>query len=156
MNATNPFRDLGDGLKRQQREFRLQVACVEHLRSAFPTLLFFHVPNRGGSASDGHFKKMMGAVAGAPDLVVTWGDELATSVAAIELKAPGGATSSAQNKFLSSAAQRGWKTAVCWSVQQLHTCLLKWKIPPAHHGIREPDYRDKHEKFADAFDMYQP
>lgn len=153
----NPFRERNEALKATQREFRLQVACVEHLRSAYPGLLFFHIPNRPGGGTDGYMKKMMGAVAGAPDLVCTWSTQKhGVHVAAIELKAPGGSVSPAQNKMLSALAHRGWKTAVCRSVAELDTQLHIWGQTLTHNGIKEPCYANENDKFAEAFDLYAP
>lgn len=139
-------------LNSNQREFKLQIACVEHLNKCFTGVLYFHIPNRGGNATDGYFKKMMGAKAGASDILVAWQG----GVGLIELKAPDGRLTSQQNKFFSSFARIGWQTAVCKSVGQFHDTLKRWGHKPKYDSVQEPDYSSKQEKFQAAIDMYRP
>jgi hypothetical protein len=142
-------------LSPQQREFKLQLAVIAHLESAFKYsgLHYFHVPNRGGDATDGYFKKLMGAKAGTPDLVFGWRDG---NCGFIELKVLDGKVSSPQNKFLSAWAAIGWKTAVCRSVRGVHHTLTLWGLKPSHTEILEPDYSSKEEKFERGYDWMKP
>lgn len=148
-------------LKPEQKEYRLQVAVVEHLTSAFSKsgLTWFHIPNRGGSASDGFFKQQMGARKGASDLVFGWGvhkfGEIIPQAGLIELKVDGG-LSADQNKFLSRFHACGWKTAVCRSVRGVHHTLALWGLIPSHDGIQEPIYESKEELFKIAHEWYKP
>ncbi len=146
-----------------QREFRLQLAVVKHLDSCFAgKLQYLHIPNRGGDATDGYFKQMMGAKAGAADLMLSWNNGIGSRApfklecAMIELKAPGGTLSSQQNKFLSTYAHIGWHTALCRSVRQVHDKLVNWGIQPAYDSTQEPDYRSDEDKKRDAFSYYAP
>lgn len=144
-----------------QKEFRLQLAVVKHLDSAFAGKLeYLHIPNRGGDATDGYFKQLMGAKAGASDLLIGWREVnyigAYTKAAFIELKAPGGAISSQQNKFLSRWNFVGFQTAVCKSVKEVHDRLMAWGIEPKHHICMEPDYTSKEEKQQIAHDFYAP
>lgn len=137
----------------EQKEFRLQLAVVKHLDSCFVGKLeYLHIPNRPGDATDGHFKKLMGAKAGAADLLIGWkgGNGF------IELKAPDGEFRSNQNKFLSRWAFLGWHTAVCKSVRETHNTLVSWGLTPAHNTCIEPDYSSKQDKKQAAMDYFKP
>lgn len=154
---------MAEKLSPDQREFRLQLAVVKHLDSCFKAKLeYYHIPNRPGDAADGHFKKLMGSKAGASDLVVSWNHgavdpskPFLLECGLIELKAPGGTLSSPQNKFLSRYHFLGWKTAVCYSVRQVHDALVSWGIKAAYNQTTEPDYRSDDEKKRDAIDMFR-
>lgn len=151
-------------LSPDQREFRLQLAVIKHLDSCFKGRLeYLHIPNRGGDAKDGHFKKLMGAKAGAADLLFSWNHgaldkskPFALECGYIELKAPGGTLSSQQNKFLSRYYFLGWKTAVCKSVREVHDSLVKWGVRAAFDSVMEPDLRSDDEKKRDAFELFRP
>lgn len=130
----------------------MQAAVVEHLESAFPGLLFTHIPARSKDGTDGFFKAKMGLRKGAPDLVF-WFDGKS---AGIELKTSQGKLESAQNKFLSSMRWNGAFTAVCRSVREVHEHLIKWGLTPVHHACKEPDYRTWDEKVGGAIDYFAP
>ena len=148
--------DADDEKTRAQKEYALQVCVAKQIQGWFPFLRWLHIPNRPGSGSDGHFKKEMGAKAGASDLLVSWralhGNP---NCGYIELKVDT-AISSDQNKFLSSWAAIGWKTAVCRSAREVKNALTRWGNKPAHNGCYEPDYRTEQEKFSDSFDFFKP
>lgn len=146
----NPFNNAQD-LKSTKAEFRLQIAVIKHLESAFPQVIFTHIPNQGNDAKGGYFKKMMGSKAGAPDLIL-W---FTGGCAAIELKADKGRVSTAQNKFLSALASKGVYTGVCRSVKEVHDMLCRVPLTPRHHWQAEPDLRSRSQKYADAFDIYR-
>lgn len=147
----NPF-DPETELRRTQQEFRLQLAVVKHLQSAFPTLIWTHVANRPGDAKDGYMKKLMGSKAGVPDLLFWWRG----GAGAIELKAPQGRVATAQNKFLSALHSVGVKVAVCRSVAEVHKALKSWGLTPRTESVQEPDIRSDMQKKHDAFEMYAP
>lgn len=157
----NPF-NVDEKLGRNQAEFKLQLAVVEHLKSAFPCLLWTHVPNKGGSAKDGFFKKAMGVRPGVADLIFWWSQHQHFSntnlikCGAIELKASKGKQSSDQNKFASSFVHVGGKYAVCKSVREVHEALKSWGLTAKHEHCIEPDTRSKQQKFSDAFDAFKP
>ena len=138
-----------------QREFKIHVAAVEHIKSCFPGLLFFHIPGRPGDATDGYFKKLMGAEAGASDLLFSWNDGM-LRVGVIELKAEGGRLSTQQNKFFSKFSHIGWRTAIAWSVQDVHNTLKKWGHKPKYESVMEPDLRSWDEKTQDAINAFAP
>lgn len=151
--SNNPFNT--EDATAGQREFKLQLAVVKHLPEAFKGsgLQFAHIPNRPGSALDGYFKKQMGAVKGASDLIIGWP---VGQCGYIELKAPGETLKTAQNKFLSSWNAIGWRTAVCWSVREVHEMLKKWGLKAVYDTCVEPDYRTEQQKFSDSYEYYKP
>lgn len=155
MNEKNPFREINDNLKSQQKEFRLQCAVVEQLPKWYPSLRFIHIPNRGGSATDGYFKKKMGSKPGASDLLFTWAGKNGLQGGLIELKTNDGKLSPDQNRFLSSWSCIGWHTAVERTCRGVFERLRRWGLEPASTAIMEPDYSSKTEKYAQAFDFYQ-
>lgn len=149
----NPFKD--EELKRQQIEYRIQVAVVKHLDSAFPSLLYTHVPNRSSDAADGFFKKQMGVRPGVADLICWWPSNGHLECGAIELKAHKGRWGGEQNKFASSFTYIGGRYALCKSVKEAHDALCGWGVVPAHYAIVEPDLRGEQQKFADSFDFFK-
>ena len=142
--------------KPAQDEFKLHVSAYEHMLSAFPHLFVFHIPNRPGDATDGYFKKIMGAKRGAADFLAYWPTEFGFDSGAIELKSKGGVVSPDQNKFMSALDAIGVKTAVCRSVREVHTTLVRWGLKPVHEGIEEPDLRTPQQKFEDARKFFAP
>ncbi len=161
----NPFTE-DEEIGRNQSEYKLQLAVVKHLTSAFPGLLYTHAANRPSGAADGYFKKLMGLRAGTPDLLFWWSTpyyEYNVSppthkihCGAIELKTSTGKVSNDQNRFASSFTHIGGKFAVCRTVQGVHDALLGWGIVPTHHAILEPDLRSKQKKKVDSFDWFKP
>ena len=135
-----------------QIEYNIQVAAVAHIRTAFPDLLFTHVPNRGGSAADGFFKKQLGVMPGVADLIFWWEG----GFGAIELKTPGGIWKPAQRKFEWMFSARGGKYAVCKSVKEVHATLKSWGLKSVHEAVKEPDLRSEAQKKQDMFDYYKP
>lgn len=138
---------------RDTKEFKLQVAVVEHIRTAFPQVKAFHCPNQTRSATEAHFNKMLGVLPGVSDLIIGWPMR---NVGVLELKAPDGRLSSTQNKFLSWADHIGWSTGIAKSVQEAHVTMKLWGLSPTHESIREPDYMTTQDKHKAVFDMYRP
>ncbi len=151
-------------LSPDQKEFRLHLAVVEHLDGCFKGQCeWLHIPNRPGNATDGHFKKLMGAKAGASDLLISWNHgaldkakPFKLECGYIELKVPDGELKTSQNKFLSRYHFLGWETAVCWSVRQTHDMLVKWGLNARYDAVQEPDYTSKEEKRQMAIDAFAP
>lgn len=138
-----------------QREYKLHVEAVDHIRNCFPGLFFFHIPNRPGSGADGHHKKMMGTKKGASDLLFSWNFGR-LEIGVIEVKAPGiTKESTAQNKFFSSVHILGWRHALCDSKRKIHDTLVNWGHKPLYNTVTEPDYATDAEKKQRAFDMYK-
>jgi len=145
-----------DEKTRQQLEFILHVAVVEHIRNCFPGLFFLHIPNRPGDATDGFFKQKMGAKKGASDLLFSWNFGK-LEVGVIELKAPGIKTlSNDQNKFFSYVDALGWRHALCDSIRKVHDTLVRWGHKPQYDTVTEPDYRSDAQKKQDMYDFYKP
>jgi hypothetical protein len=155
MTIKNPWDD-ATNIKATQAEFRIQVAAVKHISTAFPNVMFTAFPGRPGDAQDGFFKKIMGTKAGVADLLLWYRQNDNLISAAIELKEPYGTWKTAQNKWASAFVSIGGKYAVCRSVKQVHDTLVKWGNVPKHTSIEEPDLRSETEKFRDNFDFYAP
>ncbi len=137
-------------LTRDQKEYRLHVAVVEHLHSAFPQVLFLHPANRPSGDTEesrkanAFFNKKMGVKAGAADLLLWWSHTMqpySTQCGAIELKGDG-PQSSKQKTFEFSFTRIGGRYAVCKSVAQVHKALIGWGIKSLHNGIKEPKASD--------------
>lgn len=143
-------------LSPEQREFKLHLAVVKHLDTYYKGKCeWLHIPNRPGDATDGHFKKIMGAKPGASDLMFSW-QAHGLNCALIELKAPGEGPSTAQNKFLSRWAFLGWHTAVCKSVKEVNDTLKKWGLDSGANSVMEPNYQTWDEKVGDALAFNAP
>ncbi len=138
-------------------EYRLHVAIVKHVNSAFigahnPNMKFFHVPNQNKDATQAFFNQQLGVLPGVPDLIFSW----PANIGGLEIKAPTGKLSSPQNRFLSWAKLIGWHTGTAKSVRQAHHLLVMWGLKAAHQSIVEPDYSTQQQKFERAFDWYKP
>lgn len=133
-------------------EYHLQVAVIKHLQSAFPHLLYFHIPNQSRDATEAFFNKQLGVRPGASDLLIAWKG----GQGFIELKMDKGRVSNEQNKFLSAFRHIGWHTSVCRSVRQVHDSLCTWGLKPGHNTCIEPDHATKEEKFQRVFDAFKP
>lgn len=143
--------------KRSTQEFKLHIAILKHINSCFigshnPNLKVFHIPNQNRDAKEGYFNKMMGILPGASDLIAGWPN----NTGVLEIKASEGKLSSAQNRFISWAKLIGWHTGEARTVRAAHMVLLSWGLKAAHESVLEPDYRDKQQKFKDAFDWNKP
>lgn len=141
-----------DDIKYSQLEYRLQVACVEHIEKCF-SVWCTAFPGRPGDAKDGFLKKKMGVKAGVPDLIFIlpgglWG--------AIELKIKGGRLQSSQRKEPHYMAAHGAKIGLCTSVREVHDQLVLWGCKARYDSVQEPDLRSDGQKKQDAFDMYKP
>lgn len=144
-------------MSRNSNEYKLHIAIVKHIRSAFPALFFIHIPNQTRDATEAFFNKQLGVRKGAADLLFSWKDESDfTRMGVIELKSDKGRISSDQNKFLSAVDSLGWHTAVCHSVRGVHHTLTMWGLKADHTGIQEPDCRTTQEKFHDIHEMMKP
>jgi hypothetical protein len=142
--------------ERRKEEFKLQVAVVKHLRTAFPQLLFTHPAQKAKDKQEGYFNKMLGVRAGTPDLLLWWESVGLCRSGAIELKAKDGVASDRQEVFESMFVAMGGKHAYCTSVKGVHDTLLGWGLKPMHGVAFEPDLRTDQEKRTDAFNFYAP
>lgn len=147
-------------MKRNNEEFKIHVAAVEHIRTAFPHVLFTHPAQKAKDKREGHFNKMMGVKAGVPDLLFWWstnhGPIVYISCGAIELKSSTGRRSSKQGTFEYIFTRMGGRHAYCRSVREVHDALVSWGIKPAHNAVVEPDVRTIEQKYKDSYDFYKP
>ncbi len=140
-----------DDAKISTLEFRLQVACVEHIEKCF-NVWVTAFPGRPGDAQDGFFKKKMGVKAGVPDLIFVLPGGI---FGAIELKVKGGRLHEAQRKEPCYMAAHGAKTGICTSVRHVHDMLVSWGCVAKYDSVREPDLRSDAQKKQDSYDFYR-
>lgn len=169
MKIKNPFS--GQPAKRSTQEFKLHVAVVEHLRSAFPSVLFTHPAQKAKDAQEGHFNKLLGVRKGVPDLILWWTTNQHftypdqhngqgefyyeyAGCGAIELKSSKGKQSGYQANFEEIFKQLGGKHAYCRSVQEVHDTLVSWGCEAKHGVLKEPELRSQQEKFKDSYDFF--
>lgn len=121
--------------KRIQRpEQDIHKAVVQHLRQrGVPGLVFFHVPNGAklggkrnakGFAIQGAIMKSLGVRAGVSDLIILHKGV----VYALELKAPGGATTEAQDQFLTDWNNAGGIAFVAEGLDRAIRILEGWRL----------------------------
>lgn len=112
---------------RRSPEADLQIAAVQYIRTAYPTLTMWFVPNGGNlsRAQAGKFKAM-GLLAGVPDLhfILPQG-----RLGCIELKGPRGTLSEAQKDFREKAERSGVQWAQCRSLEEVELTLINWLQP---------------------------
>lgn len=99
---------------RQYPEFQVQCAFVTFMRTYYPDVLMFAVPNGGKrNVRDAKRFKAMGVLAGVYDVFISEPTPVYPGLY-IEFKAPGrsSGTSEAQSEFKDKAEARGYKTAV--------------------------------------------
>jgi len=99
-------------------EYDLQKATASLLRQL--GWLAWHTPNEGA-------QKKPGVMGGVPDWIIAeeWTHQgRSGSMLAIELKTPNGKVSSAQERWMEQATQRGWLCVVCRSMDEF-TAVLK-------------------------------
>ncbi len=139
--------------QRKYDEQKLHIAVVEHLRTAFPDILFTHPANQARSPQEGAKLKRMGVRAGVADLLLWWHPN---GYGAIELKARAGTESLPQKTFGFLFTRIGGKYAVCKSVGEVHKILIGWGAKPVHNAVKEPDLQTQEQKFERAIDFYKP
>lgn len=89
-------------------------------------LLWFHPPNGGKrSKSEAGRFKMQGVKPGVPDCVIMeprgkWHGLV------IELKVKGGKLSNYQKEWLNALKTRNYKTAVCWSIDEVEDVIKEY------------------------------
>jgi hypothetical protein len=114
---------------RQHPEDDLQRAVAQYLD--IHGWLWCHCPNGGKrNAREAARLKGMGVKPGVPDVLIfeTWCEvrgseptvfEFSGHGIAIELKSPKGRTTKTQDAWLAGLRRRGWKTAVCRSIDEV-------------------------------------
>ena len=111
-------------LNRPEQALQLQVA--KYLDLALPNdAVWFHVPNaakRGVVA--GAMNKRLGVKAGVPDIAIIH----TGAVYFIELKAPGGKASEAQDDMIHQLAEAGAHCAVLSSLDLVIGALKMWRL----------------------------
>lgn len=112
---------------RKSPEADLQIAAVEFIRRAYPTLTFWFCPNGGNlsRAQAGRFKAM-GLLPGVPDLhfILPQGQ-----LGCIEMKGPKGKMSAEQKWFRDKAERCGVQWAECRSLEDVEFTLNAWLSP---------------------------
>lgn len=163
----NPFESSDE---KDHSEFRIHVAIIHHLRGQqrvgkeiisignppFLGLLALHI-YQGRSKEEGFFLKLLGVVAGAPDILCIWPDPVkGYDIAFLEVKSTTGNLSTPQQRFRNFCQRLGIKWAIVRSVTEAHNQLITWGLTPHHNAIREPDTRSDMQKKKDAFDFFKP
>jgi hypothetical protein len=100
--------------KRQYPEFQVQCSYVSMMRTYYPDVLMFAIPNGGKrGVRDGKRFKAMGVLSGVYDIFVSEPNGVYSGFY-VEFKAPGrsSGTSEMQNDFKDRAEERGYMTAV--------------------------------------------
>lgn len=139
--------------KRHGGETKLQIAVVEHIRSAFPQVLVCGQANEGRSAAQGAKFKAMGIRAGMSDLLLFYAPKNAL---AIELKRHGNYQQANQKGFEHLFTRCGFDYAVCKSVDEVHKLLIAQGLNPVHNAVKEPDLRTQAQKVQMALDWNRP
>ena len=114
--------------RRAQPEAQLQAAVCQHLeRRAIPGLVWFHVPNSGKrEPRSAAILKRLGVKAGVSDLIFV--KPIEGVAYALELKAPKGKPTEAQNEFLRAVANAGGHAAVASSLDVALRLLAMWGL----------------------------
>ena len=108
-------------------EDALQITVMKWLKLALPAdAVAFH-PANGGSRNpiEGAKLKAMGVVAGAPDIVIFWGER----PYCIELKTSTGRQRPNQKEFEENARKAGALYQLCRSLDEVEGVLLGWGFP---------------------------
>ena len=98
------------------KEDNLQKAVIRYLRLQYPDKLFFHVPNGGKrNLLEAAKFKAMGVLPGVSDILIMEPNNYYGGLC-IELKVDKNKPTLSQMSFLKKAEQRGWLTAVCYTL----------------------------------------
>jgi hypothetical protein len=107
-------------------EDRIQISILDYLEAVAPHVLFFAVPNEGKrSYMVARRHKLLGMVAGVPDLVLTYEGRAYF----LEVKSAVGRLRPAQKLFIEAAHKAGAKCAVVRSIEDVRAALGAWGIP---------------------------
>lgn len=97
------------------REDKLLALVIKHLDFEHPGLLYCHVPNEGKRSP--LKAQLLGIRAGAPDVLVFEPRGKYVGLA-MELKVGKNTLSPAQLGFLEHLRANGWKTVVCYTIEE--------------------------------------
>lgn len=112
-------------MKRKTTERDIHRAVVSHLhKRAKPGVVWWHTPNAPRNPVAGAILKRMGMRAGVSDIVLFHNKELF----ALELKAPGGRPTEAQQEFLSDIRAAGGHGVVAEGLDEALGCLALWGV----------------------------
>ncbi len=119
---------------RRQPERQLQIAVAQYLRLALiPPAFFTTFPSGGGGKARGGQLKSMGLLAGMPDLLVFWGEEVdgypMADLLGIELKYGKGSLRREQKVVAGLFSDIGSAVAVCRSINDVQAALAFWGVP---------------------------
>jgi hypothetical protein len=127
---------MSNARRRQQPEYALQTALVQHLRlRARPDVLWFHVANqRKADARTGAILKRMGALAGVSDILLfrpsgcrhCGGKHI--EAFALEAKAPGARPTEAQLEFMARFSDAGGHVCTVDNLDRALATLEAWQI----------------------------
>lgn len=100
-------------------EDRLQAAACQFINLQYPNVLWCHVPNEGKRTKYEQFKALaFGIKAGVSDIMIYEPNRFYNGLC-IELKAKKGTTTQNQKDFLKEIEKRGWKIAICRSIDEV-------------------------------------
>lgn len=122
-------------------EQELQIAAVNYLRLALPDCQILHCANGGKrSKVEAKILKAMGVLAGAPDLLILWGDawigtwdpgcHRRPGAGWIELKAGKGKLSKAQEVFRDDCKRKGIFWVEARSLDDCERAVRSWGLQP--------------------------
>lgn len=125
--------------KLRRDEDQVQMALVERLRlQCPPEVIWFHCANAPKSKIDGGRLKLMGMLAGVPDLVfIVPQADSHPAVCFLELKRPAsidrraGTMSDGQTKFAERASAIGVEVATAYTIDAAVRILAAWGILPS-------------------------
>jgi hypothetical protein len=119
-------------------EKALQCGIVRTVRGNYSSVMILSIPmgNRLSPQARG-IAKNMGALAGAPDLVLAYrGEDGRERILWCEVKTDDGVLSDEQEEFAIGVQQRGGRYAVARSVEDVEGVLKELGVVPNHEGKR--------------------
>lgn len=107
-------------------EDKIQLAILEYLEAVLPNAFVHHSPNGGRrSITEGRRFKMLGVVAGFPDLILCPGNG---RTYLLEIKSPTGRVSPEQRDVMDRLHHLGVEGAVVRSVDDVRLALKAWNL----------------------------
>lgn len=97
-----------------KQEAKLQASIVEYIRTNYPQVLLFSIPNEATYRRRQYFKKL-GMLSGVSDLILVF----LNGVIFIECKAPKGRQSIEQNNFQKRVEALGFKYFIVKDLEEL-------------------------------------
>lgn len=135
----------------QQNEYRIHVAIIAHLISAFPDLQYTHA-GKARDETHAHFLSKMGYQAGTGDILWFYSGKFGE----LEVKTDTGSQSAEQRTRQYWLEKHGGHYKVVRSVQGAHDYFKSLGFVPRHNAVREPNLATDDEKKKAAFNFYKP